>query len=85
MANPCHKRATWRAVVSGCCPLPQDLLPTFKSACDLGKQESKHTAVSDIPEQPSETTNKTAKLPCETGKTWDFKKVLLEMFREEAF
>ena len=66
-------------------PLPQDLLPTFKSACDLGKQESKHTAVIDVPEQRSETTFKTAKLPCVAGKTWDFKKLLLERFREEAF
>jgi len=35
-------------------------LPTFKSACDLGKQETEHTAVIDMPEQQSETTIRTA-------------------------
>jgi len=31
-------------------------LPSFKSACDLGKPETEHTAVIDMPEQKSETT-----------------------------
>ena len=68
-SNPCHKRATGRAVVTGCCPLLQDLLPTFKSAYDLGKckQEREHTAVIDMLEQQTETTIRTAQIPCETG------------------
>jgi len=50
---------------------PSKQLPTFKSACDLGKQESEHTAVIDMPEQQSETTirtceRQTARLVCNT-------------------
>ena len=47
-SNPRHKRATGRAVATGCCPLLQDLLPTFKSAYHLGKQEREHIAVIDM-------------------------------------
>ena len=84
-SNPCHKRATGRAVVTGCCRLLQDLLPTFKSAYDLGKQEREHTADIDKPEQQSETTVRTAHIPCATGVLWDFNKLPLELSVRSLF
>ncbi len=53
--------------------------PTFKSASDLGKQETEHTAVIDMPEQQSETTIRTAQILARQAEREISKKVLLDM------
>ena len=47
-SNPCHKRATGRALGTGCCPLLQDLLPTSSQLTILASSSKKGSTLQSL-------------------------------------